>query len=180
MDADERFLDFGFQYYVAARCGVRANLSPVTGNLFHHAIEMFLKARISQSISSREMKNKFGHRLKLLWGAFKAEFSSVDLGRFDALIQMLDRFESIRYPDEIITKGAELVIALDRKAAASTGQLSGTLVPRYEVVMADLDELLAEVLRLSSRNPAFFIARLNHYAREALRYENPAANFFQP
>lgn len=99
----------------------------------------------------------------------------MDLGQFDALIEMLERFESIRYPDEMIAKGAELVSALDRKAAASTGQLSGTRVPRYEV-MADLDELLAEILRRSSRNPAFFTARLNHYAWEAMRYENPATN----
>ena len=66
MGADEKFLDLGFQYYFAARCGVRANLSPVTGDLFHHAVEMFLKAHISQSMSPREMKNKLGHRLKLL------------------------------------------------------------------------------------------------------------------
>jgi hypothetical protein len=177
---DTEFLDFGFQYYVAARCGVRANLSPVTGNLFHHAVEMFLKARISQSMSSDDMKKKFGHGLKLLWQAFKAEFPSVNLGRFDALVDALDRFESIRYPDEIVAKGAQLVIALDRNAATSTRQLSGTPVPRYEIVLADLDELIAEVLRVSSRNPAFFTNGLNQYAREAMKYENPGANFFLP
>ena len=72
-DAAIWFLDLGFQYYVAARFGVRANLSPTTGNLFHHAIEMFLKARLSQSMASKDMKDKFRHGLKRLWKAFKAE-----------------------------------------------------------------------------------------------------------
>ncbi len=44
--------------------------------------------------------------------------------------------------------------------------------------MADFDELIAEILRLSSWNPAFFTSPLNDYAREALKYENPMASFF--
>jgi len=64
MASDEKLLGFGFQYYIVARCGVRAHLLPVTGNLFHHAIEMFLKARLSQSMSSKEMKKQFSHRME--------------------------------------------------------------------------------------------------------------------
>ena len=34
---NQTLLEFAFQYYVVSRFGVRARLSPVTGNLFHHA-----------------------------------------------------------------------------------------------------------------------------------------------
>jgi hypothetical protein len=180
---EQYFLDWGFQYYVAARRGARAQLSPVTGNLYHHAIEMFLKARLSRSIPLEELKKKeFGHRLKSLWDAFKAEFSSEGLSQFDPLIDTLDRFESIRYPDEIVANGAQLVIAWDEKAAAGTGLKAGEAPPRYEIVVASLDKLIAEILKISSRSPAFFTGtgRLNDYARKALSYENSLASFFLP
>src|SRR5262245_52180009 len=40
------FYDCGMQYYVAARFAARAGLVPTHGNLFHHAIEMCLKAAL--------------------------------------------------------------------------------------------------------------------------------------
>jgi hypothetical protein len=179
-NADEKFLDFGFQYYIAARFGTRARLSPVAGNLFHHAIEMFLKAYLSRSMSSDAMKNKLGHKLKRQWDAFKSSFPTVHLSGFDKLIEALDSFETIRYPDELITKGAEIVLALDRNVAGSTGQIGGTPIPRYEVVLADVDELVRKIFALSSRNPAFFTNPLNDYAREALKFENSDISFFLP
>src|SRR5262249_6364770 len=137
-ETDRMLMDYGFQYYVAARYAVRARLSPVAGNQFHHAIELFLKARVSQSMSSTDMKKKFRHDLKALWIAFKSEFPLYDLTRFDQAIEEVDQFETIRYPDEIIKKGTELVIALDRAAAAATGSIGGTQAPpRYALAMAD-------------------------------------------
>ena len=38
------FLNLGIQYYIAARCAAHARLMPACGNLFHHSIEMLLKA----------------------------------------------------------------------------------------------------------------------------------------
>lgn len=150
----------------------------MTGNLYHHAIEMLLKARLSQSMALASLGTTFRHRLKPLWNTFKAQFPSAGLEQFDALVEALDRFERIRYPDELIAKGAELVIAMHRKAATSTGQQGGTAPPRYEVVVSELDELVAEILKVSSRNPMFLSSGLNDYAREALRYENPVASIW--
>src|SRR5260221_7699546 len=89
-DADVQFLNLGIQYYTAGRSAVLAELIPVAGNLFHHAIEMLLKARLSQKLSLKELcKRPFGHRLSSLWDAFKAEFPAENLDEFDQGIALL-------------------------------------------------------------------------------------------
>jgi hypothetical protein len=55
--ADEHFLSLGIQYYAAARLAVLAELSPVFGNLYHHAIEAFLKAQLSQKFHSKSLRS---------------------------------------------------------------------------------------------------------------------------
>lgn len=57
-DADTRFLDLGFQYYTAGRLAFLTQLTPITGNLFHHAIEMQIKARLSQTHTLEELSKK--------------------------------------------------------------------------------------------------------------------------
>ena len=42
-DIEEEFMKLGVQYYAAARSSAWAGLW-VCGNLYHHSIEMFLKA----------------------------------------------------------------------------------------------------------------------------------------
>jgi len=61
---DAEFMRLGVQYYVAARSAalVGATLMPVCGNLYHHALEMFLKAGLSRKYSLAELK-RFGHKL---------------------------------------------------------------------------------------------------------------------
>jgi hypothetical protein len=84
----EMFYDFGFQYYVAGRCGVASLLHPVAGNLFHHAIEMLLKGALCDRASESE-RHRMGHELKLLWGAFKAQYAGgADLDH-DAVIAQI-------------------------------------------------------------------------------------------
>jgi hypothetical protein len=61
---DEEFMKLGVQYYVAARSAVMAHLLPVCGNLYHHSLEMFLKAGLSRHLSLRDLQNRFGHRLR--------------------------------------------------------------------------------------------------------------------
>ena len=60
---DEEFMKLGVQYYVAARSAVMAKLLPVCGNLYHHSLEMFLKAGLSRHITLDDLKHprKFGH-----------------------------------------------------------------------------------------------------------------------
>src|SRR5262249_33075842 len=95
------------QYYTVARYAALACLMPVCGNIYHHAIEMFLKGGLSQKYTLEQMKNLFFHKLPPLWSAFKKEFSSVELVQFDNTIDTINKFETIRYPDKII-EGIEL------------------------------------------------------------------------
>ena len=48
---DEFFATAG-QYYVVGRFAAFAGLIPITGNLLHHAVEMFLKGGLSKNGSS--------------------------------------------------------------------------------------------------------------------------------
>src|SRR5271166_3217045 len=48
---EDAFLHVGMQYYITARSAALANLLNVCGNLYHHAIEMLLKAVLSRRYS---------------------------------------------------------------------------------------------------------------------------------
>jgi hypothetical protein len=84
----------------------------VCGNLYHHALEMFLKAGLSRrhSLKSLASKKNSGHKLIDIWNAFKADFPSPELLRFDTTIADIDDFEEIRYPDKIFKNGAQMMI----------------------------------------------------------------------
>src|SRR5262249_49773858 len=61
--ADYHFYTMGLQYYVAGRFGAVHRLTPVTGNLLHHAVEMVLKGKLAHHHSLSDLKKKFGHDL---------------------------------------------------------------------------------------------------------------------
>jgi hypothetical protein len=179
-DADSEFMTLGVQYYTIGRSAVLAGLVPVCGNLLHHAVEMFLKAKLSRSRTPQQLK-KMRHKLVVLWNAFKAEFPGEALGQFDDPIAALDRFEEIRYPDSIVNKGAVISIEWERwdrsPFPTGTGTVSGTArtPPQYESTVADIDRLVGKIFEISSRNPVFFTGGLNTYARDAITRNNPVA-----
>ncbi len=168
--ADRHFLGLGMQYYVAARSAALGGLIPVCGNLFHHAIEMFLKARLSQTLPLKDLK-KLRHELKPLWRAFKAEFPAAKLEEFDKLIDELDAFERIRYPDNVIAEG--MAIHLDWEQGECNAAVPPGVPAIYRVTVTSIDRLVVRIFELSSRNPLFFTATLNSYARGALVPHNP-------
>jgi len=175
---DEEFMKLGVQYYVAARSAVMAQLLPVCGNLYHHSLEMFLKAGLSREISLDDLKNprKFGHDLCKLWPAFKAQFATAgELDEFDATVTKLQQFEDIRYPDKILALGAQMLVDW---TAPSMAHLSSSSPPLYHLHVNDLDRLVAKLFVVSSRNPLFFtslLAALPH-AREIITRDNPVAD----
>ena len=169
MKADVLFLDFGMQYYVAARSSVLAQQTPVPANLFHHAIENLIKAHLSQVRSLRELKRQFSHDLPKAWKTFKAEVKDrSELHHFDKSIQQLHAFEDLRYPDSIVQRGATIVIG-------GSPSVSPATTPKYSLSMNEMDRLVVAILKASSRNPKFFTTRYNEYAREALTKDNPVA-----
>jgi hypothetical protein len=173
---DEEFFELGVQYYVAARSAATSRLLPVCGNLFHHSLEMLLKAGLSRRLSLRDLQNRFGHRLTDIWAAFKAQFASAgELDQYDGTIAKLHEFEDIRYPDKVLTLGAQMLV--DWGATSSVALAIGAAPPLYQLNVHDLDRLVAKIFEVSSRNPLFFtsyLAALPH-AREILTHDNPAA-----
>ncbi len=184
----EALFSLGIQYYVAARFSAFAWFSPVCGNLFHHAIEMFLKGYLGSKKSLADLKN-LGHRLGALWILLKQEAGDPGLDRFDQTISELDSFESIRYPDRILSYGMQSFICMgDRQVANVTPQqqvvASGQSwsyqppstearpEPVYQVVVKEIDALIRELFAKSSVNPKFFTDSLPPAAKEYLAKEN--------
>jgi hypothetical protein len=170
---DEEFLKLGVQYYVAARYAALAGagLLPVCGNLYHHALEMFLKSGLSRKHSLQDPKSKkFGHKLIDIWDAFKADFPSTELPQFDTTIADIHDFEEIRYPNEVLKNGAQMVVDWGSIPAQSSAS-----EPMYKLHVNDLDRLIWEIFCASSRNPKYFTAGVKPEVRAMLARENPVA-----
>ncbi|MGQ0603551.1 MAG: hypothetical protein ACT4QE_17870 [Anaerolineales bacterium] len=165
------FFSLGLQYFVAARFAAIAQLGSVVGNLFHHAVEMLLKGHLANKMSLLELKGK-GHRLEDLWMVFKSNIGDATLNRFDPTIAKLDKFESIRYPDRIISQGMMMKIGLvdcDESLDDPTHP-----EPAYDLCVEDIDRLVNAIFQMSNINPRFFTPRFNSHARIYLEKDNRA------
>jgi hypothetical protein len=163
----------GAQYYAAARGAAWAGFLPVSGNLYHHSLEMFLKAGLSQQYCLEELKHRFGHRLIDLWSEFKARFPSATLSRFDTAVAEIEAFEDVRYPEEILKNGAEMTIEWGTTSARSCNPSS---VPKYTLNVPEIDRLLAEIFRASLQLPLNYTLRLKQDVRAILARDNPVAD----
>jgi hypothetical protein len=176
-DADRHFLSLGVQYYTAARSAVRQRLSPVAGNLYHQAIELLLKARLSHTHSLRELSLRpYGHCLQSLWDAFKSEVATADLDQFDDTITTLDAFWNLRYPDNVMQEGATITFQWDPGVVTTWFAPEITPTPCYHLVVTDIDRLVSRVFQVSSRNLACFMRGMNENARTAIQEQNPACD----
>ena len=64
-DLADWYVDTGVAYYLAARGAFFMRVHPVSGNLFHHAIEMLLKGCLCH-VLDEHARRRFGHRLRRL------------------------------------------------------------------------------------------------------------------
>lgn len=64
---------------------------PVGANLLHHALEMYLKAHLCKTVSTKDLKDKkkFGHSLIKAWEKFKLLVGDSTRSRFDSVIDAL-------------------------------------------------------------------------------------------
>jgi hypothetical protein len=170
MDAIDEFFKVGSQYYVAGRFAAFAWFHPVVGNLFHHAIEMYLKGALSKPKGLSDLR-KLSHNLPRIWSAFKVQANDPALDRFDAVITGLHDYEELRYPDSVLAKGMESTIHIVRPPIASA---RATSLPHYEICLQDMDELTDVIFTAASRNPKAYLM-LNTTAREFLTKENMAS-----
>ena len=164
------FFSTATQYYVSGRYAVLAGLSPVAGNLLHHAVEMYLKGTLSKLMTLDQLKT-LGHSLPEAWKCFKAQVAAPGLDTFDVLMSSLQAFEELRYPDSVLSKGMSVTIGVSRVAGAST-KGPARPEPEYEVYLEDVDTLVDKIFATSSVNPGFFLARLNTRARTYLEEAN--------
>ena len=169
MDPLHLFFNTATQYYVAGRFGAFATLIPVTGNLLHHAIEMYLKGGLSRTHSLAQLKG-LGHNLPRIWAAFKAQFPDPSLGRFDSMLDGSQRFEELRYPDSALLNGMAVLVQIERPSSA--GSLTGTSAPKYELCLAEVDGLVACILTSVNVNPLFFTSMLNERGQLYLAERN--------
>jgi hypothetical protein len=169
--AIDEFFKFGSQYYVAGRYGMFAGFMPVAANLHHHAIEMLLKGALSKSMNLEELKRKLGHRLPKIWKKFKRQANDPSLNRFDKIIKELNKFEDIRYPDEILRRGAGMMFDIT-KAGAAHSFMKGTNVPQYKLCLEDIDELVTVIFDIASRNQKVYLRFLKEEARDFVIREN--------
>lgn len=178
-DAHFQFFTVGIQYYVVARFGAMAKLIPVAGNLYHHAVEMLLKGQLAKSHTLEQLKKNYSHRLSETWAAFKGLFPAEDLSTFDSLIVALDRFERIRYPDNVLKEGMAATIGWT-PAPPRRLEGQGANVPQYELAVTVLDRLVGELFRLCSINPAAYMSHFNLHAVAVLENENPSCKGWFP
>jgi len=160
----EGFFSLGSSYYVVARIAAQGFLMPITGNLYHHAIEMLLKGRLAKEMSSPDLK-ALGHDLAQLWEHFKVLAGLSSLGTFDPLILELQQHERIRYPERIVDEGMQASVSLGG-APAPRSLTPGDQPPSYHIDVDRLDQLVASIFRASSVNPAFFFGALHPSLQE--------------
>jgi hypothetical protein len=173
MDAIDAFFKTGSQYYVAGRFAAFAWFHPVVGNLFHHAIEMYLKGALSKTKSLSDLR-KLSHDLPGIWAAFKVQADDPALHRFDATIAGLHDYEELRYPDSVIVRGMDSTINIIRSSLSSGAAIGGTSIPRYQVCVQDIDELVDVIFSAAGRNPKAYL-RFNDTAHEFLIKDNTAS-----
>jgi hypothetical protein len=117
-----------------------------------------------------------GHDLKELWRTFKADFPDPSLKRHDNTISCVNKFEAIRYVDGI-TKYGMGATAQWSGPAAEVKTFGGLKTPKqYAIVVSDIDDLVADVFKVCSRNPVAFFGT-NPHALEALTRNNAHSEF---
>lgn len=158
------------QYHICARYAAFAGFIPACGSLFHHAIEMYLKGYLCDSMDE-EQRKRLGHNLNKIWRKFKATLPDPDWSRFDSLISSLDRYEDIRYPERVAKEGMIGYIHFSKPAVAKKPSSRKRSEPHYEVVVDEIDAL-SKMIFAKRMNPKAFISGLNSYAQNFLKQDN--------
>jgi hypothetical protein len=139
---------------------------------------MMLKGRLTHSLSLERLKDKYSHNLPKTWRRFKRAFPGEDLSEYDAIIEGLDRFESLRYPDSVLMHGAHIHMCVppnpDPVFAPITGQ------PVYQLSLGDMDRLMARLFALCRLNGKEFVQGMTEQARKLLLEQNACAEAWFP
>jgi hypothetical protein len=162
-----KFFDLGLQYFVVARFAASEGvaLSPVSGTLFHHAIEMLLKGKLCSTVPENKRKT---HDLPRLWDRFKTEVADPSLMKFDFIVNELHKFEDIRYPENIVVHGMTCSIGFGKRTPVQGKQRE----PRYELFVGELDKLVKRIFTASGISSEALALKYQKHARKYLRRYN--------
>lgn len=133
-------LPLAVQHYVAGRMLALQLQTHVAGNVLHHAVELFIKAELSGTVTIDDLKNKYRHNLKKLWGAYCSLHADTP-ANLVATINDLDAFEEIRYP----TAEKESIshhYSLHKDPAGRRMGAPGA----YSLTLESIDELIAFIV----------------------------------
>jgi hypothetical protein len=119
-------------------------------------------------------REKFGHSLPKCWITFKRTFPGEDLTEFDTMIAELDKFEKIRYPDNLLIQGAGIGFGFGRWQPPIMS--CAKPVPQHTVAIGDVDAFFARAIKLCRMNPEAYFSFLTERGREMLTKYNDHAN----
>jgi hypothetical protein len=174
--ASEQFFKIALEYYVSGRAACIAGCLFTTGSLLHHAVEMMLKGQLSKTISLQVLadRQQYGHSLPKCWATFKRTFATEDLTESDPMIAELDKFEQIRYPDNLLAHGASIGFGFCRGRVIQSMSTAHS-VPEYQMGIGDVDAFFSRAMRLCHMNPQAYFGFLNKEGRRFVLHSNEEA-----
>ena len=149
---------YGLEYYVAGRFAIAHHFIPVGANILHHAVEMLLKACLAKLDGPGSVR-EYGHRLVPLWQDFKRRCTVPVPDEFELIIQGLDAFEEIRYPERLIRDGARITIDVFNVEAPPLQSNGMRTEKSYSLKLPQVDRLMGLLFEASGANPPAFLPR---------------------
>jgi len=146
-----RYVELGLQYLIAAKFATTSRLHLIAGNLYHHGIEILLKSYLLKTYKLADTKNMC-HNLLKIWNVIKSEVRDPKLDEFDGIIQELDRFEKIRYPDKMVTEGAAILTGTSRPTKTFAQINPNHTEPIYEMNSEDMDQIINCIVAFTGIN----------------------------
>jgi len=170
---DWRLAQAGSDYYLTARFAMKAQRF-ISGNLFHLAVEMFLKSGLAKKgYTENELKRRWGHSLDKLWQAFKTDYPDPALVRHDGTVSSLDKFEDIRYPPD-----HSVAVTLQRDEPTYPSEPPPSTKP-YTLVISDIDALVADILAMTGWNTGLLFQGVNLAMLDALTFLNEQKGYLR-
>ena len=162
----ELYFGQGLHYYIAARYFI-----PIAGNLVHHAIEFLLKGALIEQLDEAA-RRKFRHNLQKLWRHYKRERNNPALAKFDQTISDINKFERIRYPEEMLRLGMLAEIGPVRNTFPQPRGAKRPRAARYQLAFDEADALVELIFQIEGLNPEFFTSSLDEGAKRYLEHRN--------
>jgi len=181
-------VEYGIHYYLAGRYSMYARLTPAAGNQMHHAVELLLKAHLALSDTWQQIikyghRESYGHDLEKLWAEFKVRNPDPALAAHDDVIKELNKFEDIRYPDQLVGGGAMLSIGLHEVAPEHRTRPVELPPPapkptpehrRFYLELPRIDRLVQALFKACQYNPDVLTVLGEPHATEYLWLNNAA------